>query len=284
MSEAAAGGGNERQIAYWNEVAGPKWIGLQAAMEARLTGVEDRLLELAAPRPGERVLEIGCGTGTTTARLAGLVGEGGHVTAVDVSRPMLEAAQARLGDLAQVTLLEADAAVATFAAPFDLMTSRFGIMFFEDSAAAFANLRRALVPGGRLVCAAWGAIEDNPHWSVPLGIAIERLGPPKPRRPHAPGPLAFSDRAHVCAVLAAAGFADVAVAPERVDLYGNSLDDEARMAATMGPAGALIDERQADPAMRGALVAAFRAALPGYAGPDARLAATIHLITARNPG
>ncbi|OYV85648.1 MAG: methyltransferase type 11, partial [Acidiphilium sp. 21-68-69] len=79
MSEAAAGGGNERQIAYWNEVAGPKWIGLQAAMEARLTGVEDRLLELAAPRPGERVLEIGCGTGTTTARLAGLVGEGGHV-------------------------------------------------------------------------------------------------------------------------------------------------------------------------------------------------------------
>ncbi len=284
MSAEGAAGGNERQIAYWNEVAGPKWIRVQAAMEARLIGVEDRLLERAAPRTGERVLEIGCGTGTTTARLAGLVGEGGHVTAVDVSRPMLEAARARLAGRAQVTLMEADAAFATFAAPFDLVTSRFGVMFFEDPAAAFANLRRALAPGGRLVCAAWAPIEDNPHWSVPLGIAIERLGPPKPRRPHAPGPLAFSDPAHVRAVLAAAGFADIAVEADGVELYGNTLDDEAEMAATMGPAGALIDEKQADPAARAALIAAFRDALPTYAGPDARLPATIHLITARNSG
>ena len=283
MSGGGTAGGNERQIAYWNEVAGPKWIRVQAAMEARLTGVEDRLVERAAPRPGERVLEIGCGTGTTTLRLAGLVGEGGHVTAVDVSRPMLEAARARLAGLAQVTLMEADAAFATFAAPFDLVTSRFGVMFFEDPAAAFANLRASLVPGGRLVCAAWAPIADNPHWSVPLEITVARLGPPKPRRPHAPGPLAFADRDHVRAVLTQAGFSGIAIEPERVMLSGRSLDDEAEMAGTMGPAGALIDEKEADAATRAALRAAFREALPGYADADARLPATIHMITARNP-
>lgn len=284
MSEATAERGNETQIAYWNEVGGPKWVCIQGAMEARLHGVEDRLLKRAAPLAGEHVLEIGCGTGTTTQRLAELVGDRGSVTAVDVSRPMLAAAHARLHGQANVTLVEADAAIATFTRSFDLITSRFGVMFFESPAVAFANLRAALAPGGRLVCAAWAPMSDNPHWSVPFSIAVERLGAPKPRRPHAPGPLAFSDRDHVLAVLDHAGFVGASVLAESVELRGRSLDDEAEVAATMGPAGALIEEKQATAEMRVELRAAFRAALANYATSDARLPATIHMITAHNEG
>ncbi len=271
---------NARQIAYWNEVAGPKWVRIQGAMEARLSGIEDMLLARARPRPGERVLEIGCGTGTTTARLADAVGSSGHVTAVDVSRPMLDVARMALAAQRNVTLIEADAATARFEGVFDLLTSRFGIMFFEDPLAAFGNLYRALRPGARLVCVAWAPIADNLHWSVPLRLAIERLGPPKPRAPHAPGPLAFDDPAYVMQILGGAGFAEVAVRAEPVTLIGKSLDDEAQVATMMGPAGALLDEKQADAATRAELLVAFRAALPDYADRNARLRATVHLITA----
>lgn len=284
MSQDSAAGGNERQIAYWNDVAGPKWVRLQDFMEARLRGIEDRLLERAAPAPGESVLEIGCGTGTTTARLADLVGLDGHVTAVDVSRPMLDAAEARLRERPNVALVEADASVARFPRQYDMIASRFGVMFFDDPVAAFANLRAALKPGGRLVCAAWAPVADNPHWSEPLALAIERVGPPKPRRPHAPGPLAFSDRAHVLSVLRGAGFMDGAVAPEKVTLFGQSLDDEAEIALNLGPAAALLDETEADAATRDELRTAIRQALPRYATVDATLPATIHMITARAPG
>ncbi len=274
---------NARQIAYWNEVAGPKWVRIQGAMEARLAGVEDMLLERAKPRPGERVLEIGCGTGTTTARLADAVGSTGHVTAIDVSRPMLDVARIRLAAQRNVTLTEADAATARFEGTYDLLTSRFGIMFFEDPVAAFRNLHAALRPGARLVCVAWAPITDNPHWSVPLRLAIERLGPPKPRRPHAPGPLGFDDPAYVTALLTEAGFTAATVRAEPVTLIGKSLDDEAGVAATMGPAGALLDEKEVDAATRTELTAAFRAALPDYADKSARLRATVHLITADRP-
>lgn len=274
--------GNARQIAYWNEVAGPKWVKIQGAMEARLRAVEDLLLERAAPALGECVLEIGCGTGTTTARLADLVGANGRVTAVDVAKPMLAAACGRLANRLNVELIEADAATMALEPSYDLVTSRFGVMFFEEPAAAFANLRAGLKPSGRLACVAWAPIARNPHWSVPLDVAVQRLGPPKPRRPHAPGPLAFDDSEYVAAILAEAGFTDIEVRAETVPLLGKSLDDEADVAAFMGPSGALLDEKQADPATRAELRAAFRAALSTYADSSARVQATIHLITARH--
>lgn len=272
---------NSRQIAYWNEVAGPKWVRVQSAMESRLSAIEDLLIARAQPRPGDHILEIGCGTGTTTARLAEAIGPTGHIVAVDVAKPMLDLARIRLAAQRNATLTEADAATARFDRKFDLLTSRFGIMFFEDPVAAFTNLHSALKPGARLVCVAWAPIADNPHWSIPLGLAIDRLGPPKPRRPHAPGPLGFDDPAYVTNTLTAAGFTNVSVRAEPVTLVGRSLDEEATVAATMGPAGALLDEKEADPETRAELVAAFRAALPRYADPNARMRATIHLITAR---
>lgn len=271
--------GNSRQIAYWNEVAGPKWVRIQGAMEARLVGVEDLLLARALPAAGEHVLEIGCGTGTTTARLAAAVGDAGQVVAVDVSRPMLEVAR-RGSQQRNVRFIETDAATEMFEPIFDLVTSRFGIMFFEDPVAAFTNLRRGLKPAGRLVCVAWAPIGDNPHWSVPLGRVIARLGAPKPRPPHAPGPLAFDDVGYVADILAKSGFRDGAIEAVPVTLIGRSLEDEAGIAAIMGPAGALLDEKGADEATRGELRAGFLADLPDYSDPQGNVPAMVHVITA----
>ncbi len=270
---------NEKQIAYWNQIAGPKWVAMQAAMESRLAPVNALLLAQAAPRPGDRVLEIGCGTGTTTALLAEAVGSAGHVLAVDVSRPMLDAAAIELAAYSNVTLAEVDAATHPFEPVYDLVVSRFGVMFFEDPVAAFINIRSALKHGGRLCCAAWAPIEQNPHWAVTLAVAITHLGPPKPRRPHAPGPLAFDDAAYVTAVLTQAGFADPAVQPLAFHLQGEGLASEADIATKIGPSGALLDEKSADPAQRAALRTAFEQALAPIMAHGVKLPATLHLIT-----
>ncbi|HQT87258.1 MAG TPA: methyltransferase domain-containing protein [Acidiphilium sp.] len=270
---------NEKQIAYWNQIAGPKWVAMQAAMESRLAPVNTLLLAHAAPCAGETVLEIGCGTGTTTALLAAAVGPTGRVLAVDVSRPMLDAAGIELAAHSNVTLAEADAATHVFEPVYDLVVSRFGVMFFEDPIKAFTNIRKALKPGGRLCCTAWAPVDQNPHWSVTLQVAIAHLGAPKPRKLHAPGPLAFDDAEYVTALLTEAGFAMVAVQPIEFHLQGESLDREADIATKIGPSGALLDEKAADPAMRAELCAAFAQALAPITAPGVRLPATLHLIT-----
>ena len=137
------------------------------------------------------------GTGVTTVPYAAAVGPSGHVTGADIARPMLDAARRRVEEagLNNVELLLADAQVHAFAPDsYDLLTSRLGVMFFADPRAAFRNLIRALRPSGRLVMAVWATIDENPHWKIPLDIAVRHLGPPAPQPPHAPGPHAFGDR------------------------------------------------------------------------------------------
>ena len=182
---------------YWNEVAGPRWVGLGGAQEARNVEVARILLEAAAAVPGERVLDVGCGTGATLIPFAAAVGPKGHATGIDIAAPMLERARERVAEqgLTNVTLLQADAQVHGFApASFDLVTSRFGVMFFADPTAAFRNLCGALRPGGRLCMAVWAAVAENVHRRIPLEIAVRRLGPPSPQPAHAPDAQVFADR------------------------------------------------------------------------------------------
>ena len=275
---------NDKQIAYWNEVAGPKWVAMQGAMESRLAPVDAVLLAEAAPQPGERILEIGCGTGTTTSLLADAVGPEGAVLAVDVARPMLEAARIGLAGRGQVRLLEADAADYRFEPIYHRVVSRFGVMFFEEPLVAFQNIARALRPGGRLCCVAWAPLEQNPHWAATFEVAVAALGAPKPRKPHAPGPLAFDDAEYVRALLGEAGFADVAVRPVAVALQGESLAREAEIATLIGPSGALIDEKAADRVVRAQLREVFERALAGIMRPGVRLPAMVHVITGRLGG
>ena len=185
---------NAAQREYWNTVAGPRWVGLAGLVEARVRKVNDLLLARSAVVRGEKVLEVGCGTGAATVPLAEAVGDGGEVLGVDISGPMLAGARQRISQsgLDNVTLLQADAQTYRFQPDyFDLITSRFGVMFFSDPVAAFRNLRGAARPGGRLCFACWAPLAENPQWLISYEVALRYLGPPAPKDPRAPGPFAL---------------------------------------------------------------------------------------------
>ena len=280
---------NAEMRRYWNEVAGPRWVQRAPAQEARNIEVAAILLKAAAAKPGERLLDVGCGTGATLLPFAEAVAPGGHATGVDISQPMLDVARRRVAErrLDNVELLLADAQVHEFApASFDLVTSRFGVMFFAGPAAAFRNLCRAVKPGGRLCMAVWAPMAENAHMRIPFEIAVKHVGPPAPVSPHAPGPLAFSDRDYLHGILDGAGFASIAITPTPFHMAGVGAEAVAEQAGAMGPSGRLLDEKQADAATRRRVIDETKAALAAYAtaNGEVRLPGTFLLVTARRPG
>jgi SAM-dependent methyltransferase len=288
MSDQAVA--NTEMQRYWNEVAGPRWISRAAIQEARNLEVRDIVLQAAAARPGEHVLDVGCGPGATALPLAAAVGPTGQVTGIDISEPMLGLLRQRIAErgITNLTPLLADAQVHRFEpGSFDLLTSRFGVMFFADPVAAFRNLAAALRPGGgRLAMAVWASIADNVHWKIPFDAAVRRVGPPAPLPPEAPGPMAFQDPDYVRRILDAAGFAGIAIEKREFHVTGQSARSEAEHAAVLGPSGRLLDEKGADEATRQAVVAESEAAFAAYAAGangEVRLPGTILLVTARRP-
>lgn len=278
---------NPQQAAYWTVDIADKWVDNQVALDRRFRAITAALIERAAPRANERVVDVGCGTGATTLELAEAVGPGGHVLAIDISAPMLEVARRRARDagLAHVELLLADAQTHDFRADNDLVASRFGVMFFGDPFAAFGNLRRALRPGGRLAFACWTDVEANPWFHLPLEAAIRHLGPPEKKHPRAPGPFAFAEAGYVREILDGAGFAEIRIErTERPIEIEATLAEEAAFAADMGPAARLIRERAADPdaagrAIRGDVAEAFR---PFETTSGMRFPSVVSLVSATN--
>jgi SAM-dependent methyltransferase len=203
---------NREQLEYWNGVAGQRWVQNQPLIDRGFVAFGAAVLALARARRGERVLDVGCGAGATVLELSRAVGEGGHVVGVDVSKPLLALARERCAGVSNVTLIEADASRFSQEAPFDLLLSRFGVMFFADPIAAFVNLRRLLAPKGRLALLCWQRIEDNPWCSVPLEAVRTVIGDVG-GLPAAgePGPFAFADATYLRSVLGRAGFVEVEV-------------------------------------------------------------------------
>jgi SAM-dependent methyltransferase len=278
---------NEAMRHYWNTIAGPSWVASPGFRERRNQESLTLLLDCLQLAGGESVLEIGCGTGAVTVPLANTVGEHGRIVAVDISEPMLAVARQQVADsgLHNVTLLLGDAQVLAFEqAAFDIATSRMGVMFFADPAAAFRNIAGALKPGGRLVFACWAPLAENRHWLISYDIALRHLGQPAPSSDPEPGPLAFGNPEYVRGILAAAGFTEVAVERAHPTIIGGNPEEEARQALTMGPTARLIDAKQPDDATRHAIAAEISAAfaMEASAGPI-RLPATIFLVTARRP-
>jgi len=155
---------NQAQIDFWNGPTGQKWAKHQTDMDRNLAEIAVASLALADARPGERVLDIGCGNGSTTLMLAEAVGPTGDVTGVDISQPMLAIARTRV-QASNIRFIEADAATHPFATDRDLIFSRFGVMFFVEPVAAFANIRKAANTGGRLAFIAWRKVEEN-EWAM----------------------------------------------------------------------------------------------------------------------
>jgi SAM-dependent methyltransferase len=196
---------------------------------------------------------------------------------------MLEHARARSASAMNVTFALADAQTHPFApASFDVIFSRFGVMFFQDPGAAFANLESALAPGGRLGFHCWKSLPENPWMTVPFFAALQHVPPPTPPPPNAPGPFAFADADRVRGILIGAGFAEVDF-ESRNDAMGvgsGSLDDAVDFALQMGPASIAI--RDATPETVAKVRVSVREALAPYMTSDGvRLATSTWVVTAR---
>ncbi len=267
---------NSEQIAEWNGALGQRWVAMQQEIERITAPFGEAALKAAAPQPGERVIDIGCGCGATSTALARVVGESGSVLGIDVSQPMLEVArtQGALARCGQLSFRESDASVADLPANVDLLFSRFGVMFFSQPVQAFGHMRKSLRAGGRCVFVCWRAPRENPWAMTPLAAARAAMGiTPAPGDPEAPGPFAFADEKRVRAILADARFRAVDV--QRFDTaltLGATPRAAAEASVQIGPVSRLV--REAGPAHLPVIQDAVERALAPLAAPDGRVSLT----------
>ncbi len=272
---------NSGQIAYWNDVAGRTWVDAQGPLDRQLAPLGARTLAALAPGPAERVLDIGCGAGATSLALAEAVGPQGHVVGVDISAPLLELARRRAVAATNLSFLEADAQTYPFEpGGFDAAFSRFGVMFFADPLAAFANLRKALRPDGRLAFVCWRSPDESPIMSLPLQAAAPHLPePPTPLPPGAPGPFAFADPDRIRSILVEVGFRAIGIAAYDEKVGGGDLETVVELAFRIGPLGAMVREA---PHLRARTETAVREALARHDTPEGvKLNAAVWIVTAR---
>ena len=245
---------NATQIEFWNGETGRNWVTHDALMEAMLQPLGESVIDTLAPQPGEHVLDIGCGCGHTSLSLADRVGAGGSVTGVDISAPMLavagQLATERNAERTSIQFLEADAQTHSFEPErYDVVFSRFGVMFFEDPVAAFANIRSALRTSGRLAFCCWQPRSVNPFMTVPAMAALELLPAPPEMPPRTPGPFAFEEADYIMEILAGAGFGSVAVTPLQQPLNfgrGLGLTDIVERLVQIGPIAQMVREASQD--------------------------------------
>ncbi len=260
------------QVADWNGESGEYWAVNQARLDAMFAVFGQAAIEAAAPATGERVLDVGCGAGASSLALAARVGAGGHVLGVDISESLIGRARELAPQDTPVLFQVADASSAELPeGAFDILYSRFGVMFFDDPTVAFAHMRRALRPGGRVAFICWRGVAENDWARLPMG-AIRGIVPPiAPPDPEAPGPFSFGDRGRVKRILTEAGFTDITFAPFDVSIpFGEgetrdaAIDDAVRMAFEGGPLSLVLAHQTDD--IRDHAWAAVRAAfaeLPG---------------------
>ena len=277
MSESSA---NAEQVAYWNGPEGRHWADREDRFDAMLAPFLAPVLDAAGVGAGSRVLDVGCGNGALS-RAAAV--RGAVVTGVDISAPMLERARAHAAaDGLAIDFVEADAQVHHFSGGHDALVSRFGVMFFADPAAAFANLATALDPGGRVAFVCWQAQPLNEWVAVPALAMLPIVGPPEMPPPDAPGPFAFADRTRVEGLLAGAGFTDVgceALTPSILLGGGLSLDDTVAWLAEGGMGKRFLAGADGPTADRA--LAAVREALGPFVTPDGvRMATAVWLVSA----
>ena len=231
---------NKAQIDLWNGRVGEKWAAMQVSLDAMLSSVTAELKARAGSVSGQRVLDIGCGTGETCAIW---LDGGAEVTGVDVSSPMLAVAADRTRG--QAALVEADASVWMGDAPFDLAVSQFGLMFFSAPEAAFATIAANIRPGGRLLFTCWRAMAENQWVTTPMGAIRDLLPAGPPSVPHAPGPFALADRDRLGGILGRAGFVDVAINPFDFPVClarESGVDAAVGLAMQIGPSGSALAE------------------------------------------
>ena len=256
------------------------WAEVSDLLELQLAPLGRHAVAALAPRPGESVLDIGCGGGTTVLDLARAVAPDGTVVGVDLSAAVLMFAKRAAEGCARVRFVQADAQIFPFEpTSFDAVFSRFGVMFFADPAAAFVNIRRSLKPNGRLAFVCWRALEENQLDFLPLKAA----SPYWPTQPihdaDAPGPFAFANPNRVHSILEQAGFAEIEIAARDEQVGSGDLDAMLMVCSRVGALGKILRK---NPELRATALPALRSALKAYDGPQGvRLNAATWVVTAR---
>ena len=261
---------NAGQSESWNGENGLRWVANAAERDRVLAPVGDLLLATASPMVGDAILDIGCGCGVTTLMAATRAGVTGSAIGIDLSMPMLDVARERAtaAGAVNVTFVHGDAQTYEFTpGSVDVVIGRFGTMFFSDPGAAFANIRGALRPGGRLCLATWQPLGAN-EWLMVPGAAILHHTELPTGQLEGPGMFAQSDPAIVTEVLSAAGFGDIHVDPAEVTFtLGHTLDEAIDYLADAGPGRALLQSIPEGAARDGA-IADVRGALVDHHHPD----------------
>ena len=275
---------NADQIAYWNGPGGQRWANRQQSQDVLLAPVADLLIDRARPAAGERIVDVGCGSGAISIALAQKVGPSGHVMGIDISAPMLTRARQVAPAGLPVEFVLADATVYPFAPDsFDLLVSRFGVMFFAEPARSFANLRRGLKPSGRLAFACWREPRQNPFFMTPLQAVYKHVPKLPQQGPEDPGPFSFASEARVHRILGEAGFSRVAMEPCDLALdlaVGGGLDVAVQSALEVGPSARALAEQP--PEVVAAAARSIREAfVPHVRGQTVALDASIWIVTAR---
>lgn len=273
---------NRDQAALWNDASGRTWVEMQEVLDRILAPFGARLIDEAFPGEGAHVADIGCGAGATTLAMARRVGRAGSCLGVDISGPLVGAAKARGAgeEVGNAAFIQADAQTYPFdAGRFDAIISRFGVMFFDDPEAAFANLRRAGRPGATLTFIAWRGPADNPFLTLAVRTAAPYLPPLPAPGPDDPGQFAFADADRVRRILAASGWSDIGIHP--LDLPCSIAEADLMPYVTkLGPVGAAL--RDADDAARARIADLLRDAFaPLVRDGVAAFTAACWLVTAR---
>lgn len=281
---------NAHQVADWSGQSGERWVANQARLDAMVTMFGQAVIEAAAPAKGERVLDVGCGAGASSLALVSRVGAEGQVLGVDISEALISRARSIAQQDLPVLFQVADASSAELPErAFDILFSRFGVMFFDDPTGAFTHMRRALRPGGRVAFVCWRSAAENDWMRLPMGAIKGIVRPTAPPDPEAPGPFSFGDRGRVARILTAAGFTDIAIAPFDASVpFGEgetrdaAIDDAVKMTLEVGPLSLVLADQPGD--IRAHVSAAVRAAFAGLPGErSVMIDGAAWIVMARNP-
>ena len=271
---------NADQRRFWSDEAGPTWVAQTAAVDATFAPVLEAVLAQAKLTAGEAVVDVGCGAGTSSLGAAEAVGPSGHVLGLDISDTLLT--MARENAPANTAFLNADAQMHGFEeTPFDALISRFGVMFFADTQAAFTNMANWLKPGGRMAFATWGQISENPFFTLPAAEARAFFGPREKTDPDAPGPFALRDVDKMCDVLRGAGLQDVrGIAHQMLLTPPGDRGALTDLMCKIGPAQSALTHFEAYPPQEQGFRAQLHAALARFETPQGlRIPAEINIFT-----